>query len=466
MALSRARQAGVAGLILCLAAAPGFGAGLSAKEQQRKDSTDKADTHHLRQKREFVVDRSAEFIRAPTNKPIPGEFTVAKTAPTVKLQILSHLEPEFFTGADQYMACWATWAPVGRGDDNRFYLAASDHLAKGCDINLYEYRPKDDVVERILDVDELLGWTDDMYTDGKIHGHMGVGPDGNLWGATHYGVEPNDQWYDKGYRGSWLFSYNTRTGEAKNWGVPLLGNCLPCFAVDGKRGIFFGTGYKFTALCWDCNARTVRFAGYPPNGWIWWDRAMLCDEATGKFWGMEGSREPYCMMSFEPARNRFERFEQLPVPENPIQKKQAKLRGCTSRPAQDGWYYWATWNGAFFRFKPEGEKGPEIDPLGVTWETGVDVKQIGIGPRGRYLYYWGGSALVQFDVETRRKKALWFPKDYYAAKYGYNFGPVYGLEVSVDGSFVVIAFNGTFGHGVFGHPSVCVVEIPRSERRL
>ena len=451
------------GWILTLLAATGWGAALSEAEQERKARTEQADTHHLRQKREFVIDRSDAFIRAPTNPPLAGDFTVAQTPPTVKFQVLPHLEPEFFSGTDQYMEGWANWAPVTRSDDNRFYLAAGDHLARGCHLNLYEYRPAEDGVERVLEVNALLGWTDDMYTDGKIHGHMGITPDGNLWAATHFGVQPQDEWYEEGYRGSWLLSYNIHTGEAKNWGVPLIGNALPCFAVDEKRGIFFGTGYALTALCWDCHTKTVRFAGYPPQGWTWWRRAMLCDEATGKFWGMDSSEEPYHMMSFDPARNRFERYDLL-VPANPLTGKRHVLRGCTRRPARDGWYYWATLNGAFFRFQPEGDQGPEIEPLGVTWDQGVDVKQIALGPQGRYLYYWGGSALVQYEVETRRKKALWFPQHYYAEKYGYHFGSVYGMEVSVDGSWAVIVFNGTFGSGGFGHPSVGVVEIPASER--
>lgn len=442
---------------------------LTEKEQKRRELNASFDKLHLREKDVFVTETSPEFLNQPTNKPIAGDFSVAKVAPTVKLQILPHLEPEYFSGEDQYMSCWANWAHMTRGPGNRFYFAASDHLAKGCDINLYEYKPGDDRVRRVLDVSETLGWADAKHTDGKVHGHMGVTSDGLLWGATHFGVKPTDQWYADGYRGSWLFSYNTKTGEGKNWGVRLIGNAMPCFEVDTRRGIFLGTGYNLTMLCWDCVEKRVRFAGYPPNGWQWWRRAMLCDEETGKFWGMDGSEEPYHIMSFDPELNRFERYDLL-VPDNPLTGKAGKLRGCTTRPDTDGRYYWATWNGTFFRFKPEGKEGPEIEPLGVTWDEGRDTLQLGMGPAGRYVYYQPKgypSPLVQYDTKTGKKKAIGFLQDYFFEKYGYWLGSqVYGMDVSDDGSFAVVLMNGTFSgrNRSFGHPALAVISIPKEER--
>jgi len=43
---------------------------------------------------------------------------------------------------------------------------------------------------------------------------------------------------------------------------------------------------------------------------------------------------------------------------------------------------------------------------------------------------------------------------------------VYGMEVSDDGSFVVILMNGTFTgrNKSFGHPGVAVISIPAKER--
>ena len=68
---------------------------------------------------------------------------------------------------------------------------------------------------------------------------------------------PDSSWWANGYRGSWLIKYNIYTHEAKNWGVPLIGNMLPCFNVDTIRGRLVGTGANHTVLCWDCINKKV-----------------------------------------------------------------------------------------------------------------------------------------------------------------------------------------------------------------
>lgn len=443
---------------------------LSDAEIARRELNAKFDKMNLRQKNEFVVDRSGDFLKPPDAE-IAGEFSVARVPPTVEFRILPNLEPEYFS-EEAYQAGWANWAYVARSADNRFYFAASDHLGRGAQINLYEYRPQEDVVERVLDVSKMLGWTADMYTDGKLHGYMGIMPNGDLWTATHCGPIPTEKWLEEGYRGSWLFSFNINTREAHNWGVPLVVNTLDCHTVDTQRGIFFGTGfYSKMMLSWDINEKKVRFAGYPPNGWHWSPRSILLDPQTGHFWGGEVSEKPNRFISFDPELNRFKRHE-VATPANPLTDEQAILRGHTHHPDADGWYYWATLNGAFFRFRPHWEEGPEVEPLGVTWDKGRDVSQIAIEPARRYLYYQpkgDNSPLVQYDLKTGNKKAIAFLQEYFFEKYGYwPSSAVYGMEVSNDGSFVVIVENGTFaGRGqAFGHPALTVIMIPEEERPL
>ena len=197
---------------------------------------------------------------------------------------------------------------------------------------------------------------------------------------------------------------------------------------------------------------------------------MLLDPATGTFWSMDASSTTNRLMSFDPETLRFERYDLL-VPANPFSGKTAPLRGHTSRPAMDGYFYWATSNGTFFKFKPQAPGGPQVVTNGVTWDKGRDVLQMALSPKGRYIYYQPKgypSPLVQYDVMTGEKKAIAFLQDYYFETYGYWLGSqVYGLEVSRDGDFVVIVMNGTFAgrNRSFGHPALVVVEIPKSERR-
>ena len=466
---SMLRLGTVSGLLLLGLVLPAFAADLSESELSRKAMNDAADVRKLRKKSEFVRDQSPAFVRAPASPAPAGDYDVAKFPPTVMLQILPDLNPEYFTGAAQYMACWANWAYVTRSADNRFFCAASNHLGRGASINVYEYAPPANKVRKVLDVAGLLGWASDSYTDGKIHGHMGIMADGTLWGATHEGVHPDEQWYAAGFRGSWLFSHNLRSGKSRNWGVPLAGASLPCHTLDEKRGRLVMASSGGQIVCWDTLAHKVTHAGYPPRGWLWWPRAMLCDRSTGTFWGMDNSEAPHRFMSYDPQINRFVRFE-TSVPENPFVAGAGPLRGHTPDPAMDGYFYWATINGALFRFRPEGTNEPVVEPVGVTWDKGRDTLQMAMEPKGRYIYYYpkGDPApIVQFDVKTGRRKALCWLQDYYFQKYGYWMDHVYGMEVSNDGSFLVVCTNGTFTAdrgNAFGHPALLVVHVPEQER--
>jgi hypothetical protein len=444
------------------------------KEIKRMELNAKFDTKNLRQKTDFVVEKSEKFFVLPAEakeKPA-GDYLVAKTPPTVKLRIAPNMEPEYFTEEGvQYMAGWANWGYVTRSEDNRFYLSFGDHKGLGCQLNIYEYVPARNVFHRLVDVTKLLGWSDKTYTDGKIHGEMGIMPDGTLWATTHYGATPDSTWFRDGFRGSWLLSYNIHTHEAKNWGNPLVPSNLPCFAVDTRRGRLAGTGSHQTFLCWDTIEKKVRYAGCPPRGWNWWERSMLLDEETGKFWSVDNNDKEFRFLSFDPEFNRFQRYEISP-PGNPFSAKTEgalrRTRGHTPRPAMDGWFYWATWSGTLFRFKPEGPNGPQVEPAGTTWDKGRDTLQMALDPTGRYVYYYpkGDSPVVQYDVKTGKRKALCWLQDYFFEKYGYFMGNVYGMNISKDGSFLVIAINGEFsGRGnSYGHPGLLVVEIPESER--
>jgi hypothetical protein len=450
--------------------------GWNISEKKRKEVNDKLDKKQLREKKDFVVDSSFDMLKEPAEEIVVKDFTIAKVPPTIKMHIIPDMEPQYFA-EDDSIGAWANWGKVTRSNDNSFFFSVGDHRGRDCQINIYEFNSSFNLIHKVIDVDDVLGWNGKLYSDGKIHGRMGIMPDGTLWAATHFGVYPDSSWWANGYRGSWLLSYNIYTHEAVNWGIPLVGNMLPEFTCDTERGRFFGTGANRTCLLWDTINKKVRYAGYPPNGLIWWERASLLDEKTGKFWSCDASDTTfYHFLSFDPEYNRFERYELSP-PANQYTGKIKPLRAYTENRAMNGAFYCISMNGALFRFSPEK---PAIERIGVNWDRGRYTSTMAIDPTGRYIYYMPGGMkmqnaneygpLVQFDVKTGGKKVLAWLVDYYYKQYGYWIGGTYGMEIAHDGSFLVICMNGAFvtrddDHGdPYGQPSLFVVTIPEEER--
>ena len=452
-------------------------AGWNITEKDRRKQNDKYDKKKLRQKTEFVTDLSTKMLEQPKEERVVTDFTIADAPPEIEMMIIPDMTPEYFA-EDKKEASWANWGKVARSSGNHFYFSVGDHRGTGCQINIYEYAPARNLVHKVVDVDDVLGWTASSYSDGKIHGRMGIMPDGSLWAATHYGVYPDSSWWANGYRGSWLMSYNIHSHETTNWGVPLVGQMLPEFNLDPVRGKLVATGANKTVLCWDTINRKATYAGCPPNGWEWWQRAMLLDEQTGKFWTTCRGDAEHRFLSFDPELNRFERLE-LSTPANPYDNKVTQLRAYTEGRTMDGSFYSITHNGAMFRFWPEK---PEVERIGVNWDKGRYTSTTALDPSGRYIYYMPGGMksqnaneygpLVQFDVKTGKKKVLAWLADYYWEKYGYWVGGTYGMEISNDGSFLVIVMNGAFvkrddeNGSPYGNPSLFVVHIPEEERPL
>jgi len=169
--------------------------------------------------------------------------------------------------------------------------------------------------------------------------------------------------------------------------------------------------------------------------------------------------------------NKFEKYD-VSAPRNPYKPEKwigRYPRGHIDEPAMDGWYYWATWDGVLFKFKPENSRGkPKVKYVNTTWNKGEDVLQIALSPKGRYIYYYpkGNSPIIQYDVKTGKRKVLAWVRDYYFKKYGYFMGQGYGMSISKDGKFLVIIVNGEFTDKkyAFGHPGILKVELPESER--
>jgi hypothetical protein len=447
---------------------------LTPSEKERAEINSLYDVQGLRLKREFTTLGTKEFLKRPDGFPkYPlGDFTIARRAPKLHVQILPDMEPQYFPEGEAYQAGWANWAAVTRSDDNRFVMGAGDHRGRGAQINLYVFDPakgRPGRLERVASITETLGWTTNDYSDGKLHGHMDVLPDGTVWGATHHGPYPTEEWYAAGYRGSWLFSVNINSGIGTNWGVPLPRQSLPNHRLDTQRGILFASGaLTNTVLCYDINTHRVRYAGPPPNGWQWGVRSTFLDPGTGHFWSAELSEEPYRFISYDPELNRFKRHD-VEIPVYPGQKKQQTHGAWAAGPDREGRYY-TDYGGVFIRFRPDWDKGPQIEVLGVTGRPeAFPVLQMVMSPDQRFVYWVpreDGTMIVnQYEIATGKRKILGFLQPALKRQYGLCCGDgVWGTNISNDGSFLVILDNGGFGKRFWGHPVLLILEIPRSER--
>ena len=93
---------------------------------------------------------------------------------------------------------------------------------------------------------------------------------------------------------------------------------------------------------------------------------------------------------------------------------------------------------------------------------------------GRYLYYSpgahgkapeDGTALVQFDTRTRKRKVIAFLAPFLSKKYGYTPIGTFGTTLSPKGDRVYMTWHGNRTGGRWDSCAMTVVHIPESERR-
>jgi hypothetical protein len=100
-----------------------------------------------------------------------------------------------------------------------------------------------------------------------------------------------------------------------------------------------------------------------------------------------------------------------------------------------------------------------------------------LSPGGRYLYclpsaHGGsrahGTAVVQIDLRTNRRKVIAFLNEFIRRRKGYNLGGTYGMALGDDGGRLFINFNGApveKKRNDFGLCVAMIVGIPEAERQ-
>lgn len=466
-------------LIFCIVAENSNG----ITEQQRKAELQEADIFNLHQTGETVSDSSLDLLKIPERYAEDSSFIVAKHMPIIDFAVITGLIPEFFP--EDNKGLWSQWGEVTRGPDGMFYLASGDHRCKDARVYITQFDPVAKKQKIVVDVAETCGWKKGQFVDGKLHGRMDILDDGRLVGATWLGQSVKQEFLDNGYvPGGHVLTYNIFSGKAEYHGQPFLGDSWPYYSVDPKTGIMFAVGHEGNFMAYNVKQRKLLYGGLPPRGITWNPRAMLLDEKTTRVYGTNNPSKPH---SFQPTKDdyyfvsfdyRSNAFRQLncKVPANPVTGLSSDLRTYAEQRSEEGFFWSMDYQGTLFKFYPENE---EVKLEGVNWgKSGVYVASLAVSPKGRYLYYlvgshtcsheWGGP-VVQYDTKKHTRKVLAFLRDYYQEKYGYFLGGSFGVELSSDGSILVIHANGMFSEPVKGNsvgtPAVFAVHIPLSERK-
>lgn len=407
-----------------------------------------------------VRDTSDEFLKPPAMLR-PG-VAVAAASPTIDFL--------YFPGQTYPGRPWSNWGD-GVAANGRYYTAIGDHLAPGGNAFVFEYDPVARTLKQLVDVRRLLNLPEGHYTPGKIHTWLDLGGDGWLYFATHRGSEGVTTSANH-YSGDWIIRCHPQTGKAEVvTHAPVPKHSIPCSVLDPERLIFYGgtaagrevtdEGIRF--LAYDLKARKVLYTG--PDGPA---RAMIFAKSTGRVYYMPGSdkAEAGTLMRFDPATA------------GPPTKLRADIgiRAATKETPQGIVYTVSQGQGGrdahLYAFDVKTETVEDLGPAAAGSNTYV--ASLDADPTGRYLYYvpgaHGGSdkdgtAVVQFDTRTRRKKVIAFLHPFYQQKYGCTPVGTYCTAVDPAGDRLYVTWNVNRGGRAWDCCALTAIHIPESERR-
>lgn len=416
----------------------------------------------------MVTDSSRDFLKpTPT---IKSEVEIAQTPPTVDFM--------FYPGQDYPGKPWSNW-----GDslviNGKYYSSIGDHLALGSkgDLNhsgnafVFEYDPATKRMRQLVEVRKVLNQPVGHYTPGKIHGRLDLGSDGWLYFSTHRGsaTATKDTYH---YKGDWIIRHHPTTGASEVVAAgPVPKHCIPCSVLDPERLIFYGGTAAGDAddestirfFAYDVKNRKLLYSG--PDGPA---RSMIFVRSTGKVYYTPGSKEMTgTLMCYDPAKGG------PPV----ATRTRIGLRAATEETPQG--FVYTTSKGSkgtpstLWAFNTKTEEAENLGDPAVGRQDYITTMDA--DPTGRYVYYMpgahgrsedDGTPVVQYDVQTKRKKVIAFLAPYYKEKYGCTLTGTFSSALDAKGETLYVSWNVIRGEKNWDSVALTVIHIPRSERRL
>ncbi len=414
----------------------------------------------------MLTDASPEFLQGPDE--LSEGTIVAKTPPRVDFL--------YYPNQNYPGRPWSNWGD-GVVADGKFYSAIGDHLAINRaqeqpygtgTAHVYEYDPATKKLRSLVDVTKLLDLPEGHYTPGKIHTRVDMGSDGWLYYATHRG-SPRAANDENHYRGDWIFRTNPATGKSEVVvHAPVPKHSIPNGMLDPQRLIYYGgtaagpdaADQDIQFFAYDLKGKKLLYSG--PGGPA---RYMMLARSTGRLYYVPGNADGQLMV-YDPAQGGSPK---------PVKGVTMGIRAATDETKDGKIYTVSIGQGAtdatIWEFNTKTEEARQIGTVAVG--SVAYVASIDADPSGRYLYYVpgahgsgpkDGTPIVQFDVQTGKRKVIAFLSPYYENKYGIALKGTYSTAVSEDGSKLFVTFNTSRGTRAWDCCGLAVIHIPESER--
>ena len=469
-------------------------ANLSPEATEEKATAEKLDKENLLYSGRVLVDTDTQMLVPPEHiARYEGKyFTVAKTPPKVEFGVIPST-PQFFPEPkdEHHRAMWASWSQSAYYPENgNFYTAIGDNGSYDAHLYLVEYDPQRMRIGLSAEINEVLGRSQDVFSEGKIHGNLDFMDGPYLWYCTYWSKYPVvfEEDFATGYTGGHIMAYNVETKEFFDFGVPMPRASWPGHRVDTQRRMLYAIGYDCEFLAWDIKTKKVQWAGMLPEGMVWSNRVFLIDDVTGKVYtcNQHPDDTERNLIEYDPAKNKFQLLDAAMPPNEQVEGQEpiegrSMMRGVTWERGPDGLFIGVTHSGELFSFDPDEN---EVKDLGINWpgkERYTTAMQR--SPGGRYVYYApgahghgnrDGSPLIQYDTKTGKRKVIAFLSPYYFKKYGYTPSGAFSVKLDDKGERLFICWNGGFFEyedtvgertkSLFRHNSLMLVHIPESER--
>mgnify|MGYP001814329809 CR=1 FL=1 len=168
--------------------------------------------------------------------PVPWDPTATETA--VDLRTGSDRGPGVriaeYQVPDSLGAPWSQWGQGIVLGDGRFLSAVGDHRGIDGRSFVYVYDPAAAELERVIDVQAVVGHVAGATGYGKIHAPMLAGPCGEIYAATYWGSR-RDLVDDADYRGDVLLRIDPAEATVTDLGVIYPGHGVASMALSPER---------------------------------------------------------------------------------------------------------------------------------------------------------------------------------------------------------------------------------------